>query len=187
METFKAYILILGFIGALGFGGYWAATSFTEPVRVVDTNNLNVVAQAPSDSFFLDSDLNTTTNNDETNQNINVSQNENILEPVVAENPSSVSSGTTTSSNSQHTALIQGLQRLIDDVVIMREGSRGTRVGVVQNFLNIYNNTSNRVDNDYGPGTKNRVQQFQRDQGLNADGQTGPETYRKMIEWLAGN
>ncbi len=187
METFKAYILILGFIGALGFGGYWAATSFKEPIRVVDTNTINVVAQAPSDSFLVD-------NSNEISFNEGISEeitspDDNVVIPDSSDSASTqgVENNISQSTSSENTSLIQSLQRLIDDGVVMREGSRGTRVGVVQNFLNTYNNTTTRVDNDYGPGTKNRVQQFQRDQGLNSDGQTGPNTYRKMIEWLQSN
>lgn len=89
-----------------------------------------------------------------------------------------------TPTTSQHTALIADLQKLVDDNVIMKSGSRGTRVGTVQEFLNIYNNTSNTVDNDFGPGTERAVRAFQTAEGLGADGQTGPNTYRKMIEHL---
>jgi len=80
--------------------------------------------------------------------------------------------------------LINELQKLIDDKVYMKEKSRGTRVGTVQTFLNIYNNTSKKVDNDYGIGTKTDVIEFQKDKGLTADGEAGPSTFQKMIDWL---
>ncbi|HYD90300.1 MAG TPA: peptidoglycan-binding domain-containing protein, partial [Flavobacterium sp.] len=80
--------------------------------------------------------------------------------------------------------LINELQKLIDDNIFMKEKSSGTRVGTVQTFLNLYNNTSKRVDNDYGAGTKADVIKFQKAVGLTADGEAGPNTYRKMIEWL---
>ena len=66
----------------------------------------------------------------------------------------------------------------------MKVGSKGTRVGTVQNFLNLYNKTSKRVDNDYGKTTKTDVIAFQKAVGLTQDGETGPTTYKKMIEWL---
>ncbi|HBB54043.1 TPA: hypothetical protein DHS24_02780 [Candidatus Nomurabacteria bacterium] len=66
----------------------------------------------------------------------------------------------------------------------MKEKSQGTRVGTVQTFLNIYNNTSKLVDNDYGPGTKTDVMNFQKAEGITVDGEAGPGTFRKMIEWL---
>ena len=80
--------------------------------------------------------------------------------------------------------LINELQKLVDENIYMKVGSKGTRVGTVQNFLNLYNKTSKRVDNDYGNGTKTDVIGFQKKEGLTADGETGPTTYKKMIEWL---
>jgi len=87
-------------------------------------------------------------------------------------------------TSSRHQTLINELQKLIDDKVVMKEKSRGTRVGTLQNFLNLYNNTTKRVDNDYGKGTVADVKAFQKAEGLTADGETGPTTYSKMIEWL---
>ncbi|MDE2031162.1 MAG: peptidoglycan-binding protein [Patescibacteria group bacterium] len=66
----------------------------------------------------------------------------------------------------------------------MKLKSTGSRVGTVQNFLNIYNNTSSKVDNDYGASTQKAVMAFQKDQGLSADGQAGSSTFAKMISWL---
>jgi peptidoglycan hydrolase-like protein with peptidoglycan-binding domain len=84
----------------------------------------------------------------------------------------------------EYADLIARLEGLIEDVVIMRDGSRGTRVGTVQEFLNIYFDRSDTVDNAFGPGTEARVRDFQRAEGLTADGQAGPNTYRAMIEAL---
>jgi len=80
--------------------------------------------------------------------------------------------------------LIHELQKLITDKVGMKLKSRGTRVGTVQHFLNIYNNTSNQIDNDYGPSIKKAVAAFQKAEGLNADGEAGESTFIKMIDWL---
>jgi len=80
--------------------------------------------------------------------------------------------------------LIAQLQKLIDDKIYMKKGSRGTRVGTVQKFLNLYLDKETRVDNDYGPQTIERVRQFQQEEGLDADGMAGPQTYAKMIEVL---
>ena len=80
--------------------------------------------------------------------------------------------------------LINDLQQLVTDKVVMKEKSRGTRVGTLQTFLNIYNNTTKKVDNDFGKTTKTDVINFQKAVGLTADGQTGPTTYQKMIDWL---
>lgn len=95
---------------------------------------------------------------------------------------------TTTTPPAQPTlkyqSLINDLQKLVDANIFMKKGSQGTRVGTVQTFLNIYNNTSKAVDNDYGPGTVTDVANFQKAVGLTADGQAGPSTFNKMISWL---
>lgn len=84
----------------------------------------------------------------------------------------------------KYQSLKDELQKLISDNVFLKEKSRGPKVGTVQTFLNIYNNTSNKADNEYGADTKKRVATFQKDSGLNADGEAGKNTFNKMIEWL---
>lgn len=84
----------------------------------------------------------------------------------------------------KHQTLIGELETLAKDNIQMKSGSRGTRVGTIQKFLNVYNNTSKRVDNDYGKTTTADVTAFQKAEGISADGETGPATYRKMVEWL---
>lgn len=107
-------------------------------------------------------------------------------EPVVKEptEKPTVTTPTPTTTSSKYQSLINELQKLSDDKVYMKEKSQGSRVGTIQTFLNIYNKTSKPVDNDYGPGTKTDVMNFQKAQGITADGETGPGTYSKMIEWL---
>jgi len=83
--------------------------------------------------------------------------------------------------------LINEFQKLISDNVFLKQKSSGPRVGTVQKFLNIYNNTSNKVDNDYGVGTTKTVTAFQKDQkdsGLNANSEAGTNTFNQMIDWL---
>ena len=86
--------------------------------------------------------------------------------------------------NLKYQTLINELQELINDNVNMKLKSRGTRVGTVQNFLNIYNNTTNKVDNAYGEGMKKLVAAFQKAVGLPTTGNAGPTDFAKMIEWL---
>ncbi len=82
--------------------------------------------------------------------------------------------------------LINEFQKLINDNITLKQKSRGSRVGTVQKFLNIYNNTSNRVDNDYGANTVKAVIVFQKDSELNANGEADAETFNKIIGWLKG-
>lgn len=84
----------------------------------------------------------------------------------------------------QYQSLIDELQKLIDGNVSLKLKSRGTNAGTVQKFLNIYNNTSNQVDNDYGAGTVRAITAFQKDSGITANGEAGSETFNEMIDWL---
>ena len=86
--------------------------------------------------------------------------------------------------DAEHRKLVEKLQKLIDDKIYMKKGSRGTRVGTVQEFLNLYFDDQMKIDNDYGPKTMERVRVFQQKEGLDADGLAGPQTYEKMIELI---
>ena len=81
-------------------------------------------------------------------------------------------------------APINTIQKLIDNKVYLKLKSQGTQVGTIQKFLNLYNKTSNKVDNDYGASTETTVKAYQKAVGITADGETGPSTYSKMIVWL---
>ena len=80
--------------------------------------------------------------------------------------------------------LINDLQKLVDGNVYLKLKSIGPSVGTVQKFLNIYNNTSNKIDNDYGANMVKSVSAFQKDSGLSADGKAGSSTFSQMINWL---
>ena len=80
--------------------------------------------------------------------------------------------------------LINQLEQLVTAGITMKLKSQGTRVGTIQTFLNLYNKTSLKVDNDYGTSTQTAIKNFQKAQGLTADGNAGPATFQKMIDWL---
>ncbi len=84
----------------------------------------------------------------------------------------------------EHQFLLTKLQGLIDDKIYMKKGSRGTRVGTVQKFLNLYFDKKIKVDNEYGPNTMYLVRKFQQKEGLSPDGLAGPETYEMMIDLI---
>ena len=84
----------------------------------------------------------------------------------------------------KHQTLINELQKLVDGKTLLKQKSNGPKVGTVQKFLNIYNDTTNKVDNSYGAGTAKSVAAFQKDSGLTANGEAGAGTFIKMIEWL---
>ncbi len=85
---------------------------------------------------------------------------------------------------SKYQDLITSLQKLLDQKAVLKLKSTGTQVGTLQTFLNIYNNTSKKVDNDFGPGTKTDIMNFQKAEGLPVTGEAGVLTFQKMIDWL---
>ncbi len=91
---------------------------------------------------------------------------------------------TTTNKNQ---SLINELQKLVDQNITLKSKSTGTRVGTVQKFLNVYNNTSTKIDNDYGATTVKLVSDFQTKEGITVSGEVGATTLKKMIEWLKDN
>lgn len=64
---------------------------------------------------------------------------------------------------------------------ILRRGDKGDDVKALQELLNKigYDLT---VDGDYGRGTQNAVRDFQRKNGLSADGNFGPQTAEVLLE-----
>ncbi|MBP6925657.1 MAG: peptidoglycan-binding protein [Candidatus Pacebacteria bacterium] len=101
--------------------------------------------------------------------------------PVVPTKPTTT---TTTTSSGANSELLSALQSLKSKNIILEPGDSGAAVGTIQKFLNVYNKTSGGVDNDFGPGTRTKVEAFQSKEGLTPDGGVGPGTLSKMISWL---
>lgn len=174
LENLKANLLILLFFSSIGGISYWAISTLQVSPDKFDKREVDARPVVTTQPTVFDGSM-TQTNVADSPVSVPAPI------PVPASLPAQVS---TTSTGGQNSTLKSELERLISDNIIMKRGSRGTRVGTIQRFLNLYNGTSSTVDNDFGPGTENRLRDFQRSEGLTADGQSGPATYRKMIEWL---
>jgi len=83
--------------------------------------------------------------------------------------------------------LLTALKSLKSRGVVLEPGNSGSSVGTIQKFLNEYNSTSGGIDNDFGPGTRKKVESFQSGEGLTPDGGVGSGTMGAMIEWLENN
>lgn len=101
----------------------------------------------------------------------------------VSETPTETTT-TPAATNSEHADLIAKLQTMIDDEVVLKAGNKGSQVGSVQTFLNLYNKTSTKVDNDFGPSLTAAVKSFQGKNGIQQTGQVATLTLTKMVEWL---
>lgn len=171
MENFKSVLLLVIILIAIIIIGYWAVVTL-EPGNVgVERQKQEQLKQQNEE---LQNEIKKLT--DEI-QSLKDSQ-------VVKEEPEIESSEVASSTPLKYQSLIDDLQKLVDDNILMKEKSQGTRVGTVQTFLNLYNKTSKKVDNDYGVGTKTDIINFQKAVSLTADGQAGSSTFLKMIEWL---
>ncbi len=62
----------------------------------------------------------------------------------------------------------------LDELVLLRVGTRGAAVKELQTALGI------DADGRFGPATKKAVEDFQRSQGLDPDGLAGPETLSRI-------
>lgn len=183
MEKIKFGLFSIVVLGTLGLVWYWSVSTIEsgsehamrERVDQLEQENETLTQQVKE----LNSKLSTATPVEK--------------EPVVAEVPKETEKPVTTTTTTTSTTtdkdqtLINELQKLVDDKINMKLGSAGVRVGTVQKFLNRYNNTNSKIDNDYGAGTVKLVTAFQKAQGLSADGEAGVTTFTKMIAWLKSN
>lgn len=176
MDKLKFTLFSIIVLGLLGLMGYWAFGSIQSGSEFVLSQNIDKLQK---ENESLKKEIEDLKNG--------VSDFKPTEEPVVAEKPKveePVATKPTTPTTYKQQALIDELQELIDDKVTMKLKSVGSRVGTVQKFLNLYNKTSNRIDNDYGATTVKLVTAFQKDQGMTADGEAGATTFKKMIDWL---
>ncbi|NTW40769.1 MAG: hypothetical protein HGA44_12955 [Cellulomonadaceae bacterium] len=67
-----------------------------------------------------------------------------------------------------------------DSGIVLRYGSRGGCVYVVQSLLNIMYNAGLVEDSSYGPATTTAVRQFQARYGLTVDGIFGPKSWAAL-------
>ena len=187
MEKIKFGLFSIVVLGTLGLVWYWSVSTIESGsehamrarVDQLEQENQLLTKQVKDLSVKL-----TTLKPEETE----VKTTEDPAKVVVkeAEKPAATTTTTSTTTDKDQ-SLINELQKLVDDKINMKQGSAGVRVGTVQKFLNRYNNTSNKIDNDYGAGTVKLVTAFQKAEGLSADGEAGATTFSKMIAWLKSN
>lgn len=168
MESFKANLIIFVFIVLSVALGYWAITS-------LKTNSAEIALESTPEDVgpMITSEPEPTPSSTAPSQ----TPTPNPTPTPVQEQPAPAG---------EYAELIVDLEELVDDNILMKKGSRGTRVGTVQKFLIEYGIDID-ADNDYGDTTVNAVKKFQQEQKLSADGQAGPGTFEKMIDWLEAN
>ena len=68
------------------------------------------------------------------------------------------------------------VEDIIDDIGVLRKGSRGEGVKIMQEALGI------GADGIFGPGTERKLKEWQAANGLTADGVAGPATFAKLLD-----
>jgi len=183
MENLKFTIFSIVIIALLGLGGYWAFSTIESGSSHVDRQELKKlkaqneeltgqVTQLKNEVSLLEA------------ENEQKAVTETVPEVVPTTTAPTTTTPSTPTSTSKYQSLINDLQKLVDGNTSLKKGSKGVAVGYVQKFLNIYNGTSNKIDNDFGVNMETAVKKFQKDQGLTSDGEVGPGTLKKMISWL---
>lgn len=183
MDNFKFLLFSVLVLALFGFSGYWAFST-------IETGSTHVDSQKQKDLEIKNEEL--AKEITELKKELNLLQldkevlvqkekevlDTKVVEPVVA-NITEVKTVV-----SKYQSLINSLQKLVNNNTSLKNKSQGTSVGIVQKFLNIYNNTSNKIDNDYGLSTVNAIKNFQKAEGLTVDGGSGSSVFKKMISWL---
>jgi murein L,D-transpeptidase YcbB/YkuD len=181
MDKLKFIVFSIIVLAVVGVIGYWAVVTIQSGGEFAKSQEISQLQKENADLTKQVADLtdklNASTPMPEpiTKFTIPSVQNTTSTQPVTP------STQPTTYKNQ---SLINDLQALVTANVFMKLKSSGTRVGTVQKFLNLYNKTKNKIDNDYGASTVKAVAAFQKIQGLTADGQAGVSTFNKMISWL---
>lgn len=171
MEKLKFALFSIVVLSLLGLLGYWAAVTLQSGT---ESKMSEKVAALSEENKNLKIELQKTKNDLSALR---------ALSPAPAVTDKSVPKELKLATY-KYQSLIDELQKLIDNKVSLKLKSRGANVGTVQKFLNIYNKTSSRVDNDYGAGTVKLVSAFQKAEGLSANGEAGIDTMSGMIDWL---
>ncbi len=173
MENFKYALFSIVVLALLTFIGYWAFSSIESGSSHLNNQEIKDLSQENKD--LKDEVLSLKNEITILESQIKEQIYEVVKEDVVEKTEPTIL---------KYQSNIDALQKLINDKIYMKKGSKGSRVGTVQTFLNIYNKTSTKIDNDYGPGMETLIKKFQADQKITVDGEAGPGTFKKMIEWL---
>jgi len=181
MENFKFTLFSIFILTLLGFSGYWAFSTIESGSTHVDNQKQKKLEQTNED---LTKELTQLKKEISLLNEEQLHKEQEALSNTIPEPTPVVNNTPTKTTVLKYQSLIDELQKLVNGKVFLKNKSQGPSVGTVQNFLNIYNNTSLKVDNDYGASTVTAVKGFQKAQGLTQDGEVGPGTFQKMINWL---
>jgi hypothetical protein len=178
MENFKFTFFTIIILALVVLAGYWGFST-------IESGSAHVENQEKKALQKENEDLKK--ENEELKNQVASLEAKNLDQTNTPETPEIEPSETPEIPNttiSKHQDLINELQKMIDENVVLKKGSKGTRVGTIQKFLNVYNNTTNRIDNDYGAKTIEILKKFETEQKLVISDEIGKNTFQFMIDWL---
>lgn len=183
MDRVKFILVLVISVAVLGLGGWWAINTMQSSSDYVKNQKIKKLEAENEELKLMAEKLKT---------EADLSENNNVAEKPIAEPAPQTKPSTTpkpitpkpTSTTYKNQTLINELQKLANAGTILKLKTASPAVGSVQKFLNLYNKTSNKIDNDYGATTKTKVAAFQKAQGLTASGEAGKATFTKMVAWL---
>lgn len=193
MENIKFTLFSILILTVMSGTGYWAFSTIESGSSHVDAQRQKELIQKNLNLEKQVADLTRQVSLLQTANDEQAMKNQAVLDTQVAApnlntvipNPTKTVTPTTTKTViSKNQSLINDLQKLVNNKIYLKLKSQGSAVGILQKFLNLYNKTSIKVDSDFGNSTVVSITNFQKAQGLTADGATGPTTYLKMISWL---
>lgn len=175
MKQFGFTLITIIFLGALGYGGYFAVTSLKDPKTYVSESyekigDIQRVATSTNDGSEQSVYERTPVLNDGVSATTTASVSTSITAPAP---------GTPAKNESE---LVTRLEKLIASGVVLKKGSKGEYVGTVQLFMNFHFKKQSKIDNDFGAGLETDVKKFQTANKISATGQVGPQTLKKMLE-----
>lgn len=82
------------------------------------------------------------------------------------------------------TRIVDGTKTVFegDQMNVLKRGSRGHEVVVLQGLLNLFNGAGLYPDGDFGPKTEEAVYNYQKAEKLEADGIVGKNTWSKLLK-----
>lgn len=188
MENFKFTIFSIITLGLLAAGGYWAfktmesGSAHTNKEEIATYKEIN--EDLEKEISMLKKQITILETENEELASLGEQEEQQVASNITETPKPTTTTPTKPTTTLKYQTLINELQKLVDANVYLKLKSQGPAVGSVQKFLNTYNGTSNKIDNDFGVSTQTRVKSFQKAQGLTADGEVGPGTLKKMISWL---
>jgi peptidoglycan hydrolase-like protein with peptidoglycan-binding domain len=162
MKSFSFTFLTVVIIGALIAGGYFAIKSLKDPVSYTKNTSNRI-----GDLHRLETEPQST-----------------VPDPAPVE---PVTTTTIPEPEPVEKDLKTNIQTLIDKKITLKIGSKGTNVGYVQEFMNLYFKKNLKIDNDFGKTLEANVKAFQKATGVTQTGQVGPTSLGKMVDWLSKN